>query len=226
MTDDLPAPDEFAFQGRTAAEYERFFDLDPGAWSSILDCGAGPGSFAATVGDGSDIVAVDPAYRASASRLRTRSQASIDGLAATFSEISDQFVWRFYDDIDDRIGYLERARERFLADLTGGGRYVAAALPSLPFRADAFDLALSAHFLFLYAEQLGEQFHRRALAELCRVARSELRVYPLRSLAGREPAALDRSLAWLDDAGHAAERREVPFEFYEGANEMLVVTPE
>lgn len=225
MNGHAPPADEFAFQGRTATEYSRFFDLEPGAWGSILDCGAGPSSFAATVQGETDVIAVDPAYRAPVSELRTRSRATIDRVRETFGDIEDQFVWTFYDDLEDRVGYLERARDQFLADVTESPEnYVAAGVPRLPFRKDAVDLALTAHFLFLYADQLGESFHRQALAELCRVAEREVRVYPLLSLAGRSEL-LDPTTAWLEETGHTAERRSAPFEFYEGADEMLVITP-
>lgn len=226
MGNDVSNPDEFAFQGRTAREYSSFFDLNTDDWTSILDCGAGPSSFTATVREETPVIAVDPAYQAPVSELRTRSQSSIDGLRSTFSGIRDQFVWTFYTGTEERIAYLERARERFLQDITGSpGNYVAGALPSLPFQADAFDLALSAHFLFLYGDQLGEPFHREALAELCRVARKEVRVYPLFSLAGWS-GLVDPLISWLDNAGHDVGRRDVPFEFYQGANEMLVIAPE
>ena len=46
------------------------------------------------------------------------------------------------------------ALRAFLADFEAGrrsDRYVDAALPVLPFTDDAFDLALSSHFLFLYS---------------------------------------------------------------------------
>jgi SAM-dependent methyltransferase len=214
----------FAFQGRTLAEYERFFDLDPGAWASVLDCGAGPGSFAAEVTD-TTVVAADPAYASPVARLRERSAACLDDLARRLPEIRDRFVWTFYDDPADRLRWFRRAHERFFADLSAApGRYVAAALPRLPFRRDAVEVCLCAHLLFLYGDRLDAAFHRRAVEELCRVARSEVRIYPLVGLDGSPSPHLEPTVAALEAAGHETVRRRVPFAFQPGADEMLVVT--
>jgi len=65
---------------------------------------------------------------------------------AKHAEKADLFVWEFYDGVADRRRYLERAREAFLTDHPDGrGRYVAAALPDLPFADDSFSLVLSPH---------------------------------------------------------------------------------
>lgn len=227
MSGPAPPADEFAFQGRTAEEYSQFFDLSPKDWSSILDCGAGPSSFAATVHDETNVVSVDPAYQDSIAKLRDRSETSIKRLNATFPKIKDRFVWSFYDGLDDRLAYLEQAQEQFLDDIVHSpGRYVAAALPSLPFQGNAFELILTAHFLFLYDNQIDKPFLYQALDELCRVARSEVRVYPLMSLSGQPSELVEPAIAWLEEAGHTCELRSVPFEFHRGAEEMLVITPD
>ena len=75
---------------------------------------------------------------------------------------------------------MEAMRE-FLADYDRGqqkGRYLPENLPSLPFRGNEFELALCSHFLFLYTEQLSLDFHKKAIAEIVRVAR-EVRIFPL-----------------------------------------------
>ena len=61
-------------------------------------------------------------------------------------------------------------------------RYVAGGLPDLPFEADSADLALVANLLFVYDDRLDREFHAAALRELARVAREEVRVFPLASL--------------------------------------------
>lgn len=222
----VPNPDEFAFQGRTAEEYARFFDLDPAKWDSVLDCGAGPSSFAASTRDETDVVAVDPVYAAPASELRERGAASVERVASHFSGLEERFVWQFYDDLDDRVEYLECAHDRFFEDFAASpDRYVAAALPRLPFREDSFDLALTAHLLFMYEDRLDEAFHYRAVAELCRVARSQVRVYPLATLGGQSAEYVDPVVSRLEADGHRVARRPIPFEFQRGADEMLVVDP-
>ena len=78
-------------------------------------------------------------------------------------------------------------------------RYVDASLPGLPFPDGRFDLVLSSHFLFTYADRLDLEFHRAALLELHRVARRKVRVFPLLEQSGRSiPALLAQLLATLD----------------------------
>lgn len=109
------------------------------------------------------------------------------------------------------------------ASTTGSSAYVAAALPELPFADGAFDVALSAHLLFLYGDRLDVAFHRSALAELARVASDEVRVYPLCGLDTERYDRVDEAVAPLRAAGHIVSERAVPFEFQRGADEMLVV---
>ena len=94
--------------------------------------------------------------------------------------------------------------------------------PSLPFTDAAFDLALSSHFLFLYAEQLGEDFHRAAITELCRVAR-EVRIFPLLALGGKPSPYVNLVADQARAAGHDVVIERVPYEFQRGGNEMMRV---
>ena len=113
----------------------------------------------------------------------------------------DHFNWDSIPSVE-QLGQLRMAAmERFLADFPAGrqaGRYVAGALPDLPFALDQFDLALSSHFLFLYSDQLSAEFHLQALEEMVRVAR-EVRVFPLLTLAGQPSPHLDFVMARLAD---------------------------
>jgi hypothetical protein len=92
-----------------------------------------------------------------------------------------------------RLEHLDSLRE-FLADRQAHpDRYLAASLPDLPFADRSFDLVLSGHLLFSYAPlgdgglMAGEgsdlDWHRRALAELCRVSREQVRLYPAHTIA-------------------------------------------
>jgi len=102
-------------------------------------------------------------------------------------------------------------------------RYVAAALPKLPFADNSFDLALSSHFLFLYGEQLSFDFHLAAIRELCRVA-AEVRVFPILTL-GREPyPELNALIDALARDGWAARLERVGYEFQRGGHTMLRCT--
>jgi hypothetical protein len=89
------------------------------------------------------------------------------------------------------------------------------------FRDGRFDIVLSSHFLFTYADRLDLEFHRAALRELHRVARGEVRVFPLVDQSGRPvPRLLSRLRATLGIPQHI---RRVGYEFQRGGNEMLVL---
>ena len=116
--------------------------------------------------------------------------------------------------------------EDFLSDYMEGrreGRYVAAGLPALPFPDGSFDLALCAHFLFLYSVQLDEGFHCAAVLEMCRVAR-ECRIFPLLELNGQPSPFVSSVLDAVRDAGLEASLESVPYEFQRGGNQMMRIS--
>ena len=218
--------ERFRFLGRTFEEYRRMFGLDPTSilGRRILDCPGGPSSFTAVARSlGGDSLAVDPAYGPPVEALTDRCRVAIERTSTQLAEKRDLFVWDEYVDPTDRARYLRAASERFLADYAGHpSRYVSAALPSLPFPDDTFDLVLSANLLFLYDDRLDERFHRHALAELCRVSRGELRVFPLASLDCERSALVPPLRSALDEIAADVELRTVPYEFQPGVSTALV----
>ena len=175
--------------GRSFEEYVRMFALtEEDLKGRILGCGDGPAAFnSALTGRGGRIVSCDPLYLFSADQIRQRIEATFATVMAQVEQSREDFVWDVIANPED-LGRLRlAAMAAFLADFERGKgeeRYVAAALPKLPFAAGAFDLALCSHLLFLYSEQLSFEFHLGAVAEMCRVAR-EVRIFPLVDLAGQ-----------------------------------------
>ena len=100
-----------------------------------------------------------------------------------------------------------------------------AALPGLPFDDGAFRLVLSAYLLFAYPDHLDEEGHERALRELLRVAREEVRVFPLIDTAYVRHPALDDLRRRLAADGVDSEVRRVDYEFQRGGDEVLVLRP-
>lgn len=180
---------QVAFFGRTLAEYLSMFVLDLGELRGlkILDVASGPGSFVAeALARGLDATGCDPMYAQDAATIAAQGKADIDACREQIRRNPGVLVYedivRFYDE-------KYRALEKFAVDFRHRGgecRYVAGALPVLPFEDGAFDLVLSANFLMVYApladggmhdgEEFGLAFHRRAFRELARVTRRELRV--------------------------------------------------
>ncbi|AEH38799.1 hypothetical protein [Halopiger xanaduensis] len=217
--------------GRTFEEYLAMFDLEPADLERkrVLDCPSGVASFVATAADrGVDAVGADIIYEQSRDELARRCRDDRESVADQILEKPSLFEWSFYDSPADRRRYLRRASERFLDDYADGrqdGRYVAAALPTLPFARDSFSLVLSAHFLFLYGDRFDATFHREALRELCRVAADEVRIYPLQGLDAEPSPYLETVLPALEAEGYEPTRVPVPFEFQQGSTEMLVLSP-
>jgi SAM-dependent methyltransferase len=217
--------------GRSFDEYVRMFDLSPADLESrILDCGAGPASFAAELhARGGRVVACDPIYSFSADDIRRRVTETYDTIVKANEEHRDKFVWRENESPEQLGRRRMQAMERFLEDFPGGlpdGRYRVAELPSLPFRAAEFDLALCSHFLFTYSDLLSLGFHFESIRQLCRVA-NEARIFPLLPSfgAGHSPH-LAPLMKMLSAEGYLCEIKRVPYEFQIGGNETLrVVKP-
>lgn len=178
-----------AFFGRTLAEYLQMFalGLDDLRGLKILDVASGPGSFVAEAFTlGLDVTGCDPMYVRDAATITLQGRTDIDTCREQIRHNPGVLVYR---DIDEFYREKYAALERFAADFRrrdGERRYVAGALPKLPFEDGAFDLVLCANFLMIYApladggmhdgNEFDLAFHRRAFRELARVARREVRI--------------------------------------------------
>ena len=208
--------------GRSYDEYLRMFDLRAAELGlRILGCGDGPASFNREMARrGRSVVSVDPLYGQSAAQIEARIEETYrDVIEQTRSE-QHQFVWDRIRSVDELGRVRMGAMRAFLDDYEAGrreGRYVCGELPELPVESAGFDLALSSHLLFFYAEQLSLDFHRDALVELGRVA-SEIRIFPVVDFNGEPSPHLE---PMLQELGRRAELVRVPYEFQRGGNQML-----
>lgn len=208
--------------GRSLAEYRAMFALTNADMArTILDCGAGPSSFAAEMHAlGRNVTAIDPIYAYSADAIRQRVEETRVPMMEQVRRDTAHFVWQFIPSPEALEQTRMGAMERFLADFPAGlskGRYRAMDLPRLEFADGAFDLVLCSHLLFLYSEQLSDQFHLEAIAELKRVAR-EVRIFPLLDLNGN----VSRHLGPVQKRWNA-KLVTVEYEFLRGADQMLVL---
>lgn len=202
------------------------FDLYAGLPGSVLDCCAGGSGFVAeAVARGTDAVAADPAYEMTDGDLADLVHRSQHAGTGIVDEHPDRFVWHWYGSKERRDEMRATATESFLADRRRHAeRYVAASLPELPFEDHRFDLALCSHLLFTWSNQLDADWHLAALRELARVARGEIRVFPLVGQGPGEPVPfLDDVRRRLDENGLPSETRQVPYEFQRDADRMLVI---
>ncbi len=211
---------------RSLAEYRAMFALtDDDLVRRILDCPSGAAEFTAEVCRlGGDVTACDIAY----------ADDGIDEVAATAvaeAERGNQYVrahedlykWSFFADPDEHQRQRQAAAVRFAAHTRHDrSRYVAGQLPALPFPDNDFELVLSSHLLFSYARDLDYEFHLRAVLELMRLTRGELRVFPLVPIgASTRYPLLDTLLAELRTHDIDGRIVDVDYEFQVGGNEML-----
>lgn len=209
--------------GRRYDEYAAFFALR-GTEGSVLDCGAGPSSFAAEAQQrGMNVCALDPLYAYDGAVIKARFEATCAPMMAGLRAARHRFVWSRYGSPENIEKLRREALSLFLQDYGSGKaaqRYIAAALPALPFADQHFDLALVSHFLFLYGDELSASFHIAALEELLRVA-GEVRVFPLFNLDGGPSSHLPVVMAHFARSNVQAELVPVAFEFQRGATRML-----
>ena len=213
--------------GRTFDEYCAFFALSDIASlrsGAVLDAGGGPSSFVAQATKlGIDATAVDPIYGIDGAQIRARFEAICPAMLQGMIRASYRFVWSYYSSPDDVMSRRRRALDDFLLHYEAGkesGRYVRGQLPFLPFATGQFSLALCSHLLFLYSDELDEEFHVASLLELLRVA-NEARVFPLISLDGQRSPHVEATMEALTRRAFRCEIVAVPFEFQCGAHEML-----
>lgn len=211
--------------GRTFAEYRAMFDLSAADLRRrILGCADGPASFNAELtAQGGKVVSVDPLYAASGAAIERRVRATFEVVMAETRRNRRDFVWEHVPSVEELGRRRMTAMRRFLRDYPAGlaeRRYVAAALPALPFAGRSFDLALCSHFLFLYGDRLDLPFHLAALREMLRAA-AEVRVFPLLQIGGAPSPHLPAALTTLRSEGIDATVAPVPYEFMRGGHQML-----
>jgi hypothetical protein len=214
--------------GRSFEEYLRMFALSKVDLAGrILGCGDGPAGFNAELTRrGGRVVSIDPIYAFAAEEIGARISATRHEVMAQLRAQPEAFVWSMIGSPDELERLRLEAMAVFLADFTAGraeGRYVAGALPELPFAARSFDLALSSHFLFLYSEALSLEVHLRSIEAMLNVAR-EVRLFPLLELGGEPSRHLEPVCAHFRERGFGVETQLVAYEFQRGGNTMLRIS--
>ncbi|MFJ2187237.1 hypothetical protein ACIOJE_04625 [Kitasatospora sp. NPDC087861] len=213
---------------RSFDEYRAMFALtDRDLDQRILDCPGGAASFTAEAGRrGVDTVAVDPEYAHHREQLGVLAEREVRHKHADLVREAPNHVWTWFGD-PERYTRLRTASARdFTADIAARpDRYVAGSLPHLPFATRSFDLVLSSHLLFSYGARLDEDFHLAALFELARVARREVRLFPVLLHSGTTRyGPLERVRERLAGDGVPSRLERVAYEFQPGGDEMLVLS--
>lgn len=219
--------ERIVFIGRTFEEYLDMFSLSKEELEGkkVLDCPAGACSFTG-VGNKQDlnITAADIAFYHSKEDLYNKGLQDIEHAMELMEKAKNNYIWDFFKDVEGLRKHRLSALKDCANDMRESSeRYIPVTLPSLPFKDAEFDLLLSAHFLFMYADQLDYQFHIKTLDELLRVTKKEIRIFPLVDLEGQRYEHLDKIITYLSGNGCIAEEVKVPYEFQVNANSMLKI---
>lgn len=219
--------DRVMFIGRTYEEYFAMFNLkDKDIFvRRILDCPAGACSFTAEANRrGGDVTATDMMYSLPVEQLEKKGREDLAIVMERMLPVKERYRWDFYASPEALQRERARALQICMRDMKSGAeRYIYGKLPSLPFRDRSFDLTLSAHFLFLYADRLSLAFHRQSILELMRVTREEIRIFPIVDLQGQRYPHLERLREECEALGWTSEERKVAYEFQKHAHSMLVL---
>lgn len=191
---------------------------------AILDCPGGAASFAAELNAvGGNVTACDPVYGTfTPEELERHSLSETERGNRYVREHPSEYVWTFFADADDHLQRRKKAGIVFARDFAAHPRrYVRGFLPRLPFEDRQFDLVLSSHLLFSYADRLDFTFHVEGIRELLRIAKDEVRIFPLVSMGIYSYNRLGQLLDTLEHSGIGTSVSTVEYEFQRGANQLL-----
>ncbi|WP_433743986.1 SAM-dependent methyltransferase [Paenibacillus amylolyticus] len=216
---------QIVFIGRTFKEYMKMFNLtvEDVAGKSILDCPGGACSFSSQARKwGADPMAVDMAYEYEIDELEVKGFQDIEHTMKQLKPVQGIYVWDQFGSIQG----LKEERTRAITDCIADMRkfpdgYVASVLPQLPFEDEQFDLTLSAHFLFTYADRLDVDFHVATVMELLRVTKREVRIFPTVDLSGERYKHMDALKLLLEERGCTVSEEPTSYEFQRNAQTML-----
>lgn len=216
---------ELLVSSRSLEEYRAMFALtDHDLGLRLLDCPGGAAGFtAAATTAGARVQACDPIYGLDPEEMVSRAEADLRRAERYVRGHPDEYEWTFFASIADYRAQRGASLAAFARDYERNrSRYVPASLPALPFGNDAFDLVLSSHFLFAFADRLDLDFHVAAIVEMTRVAAGGVRIYPVFAMGSGPRLDLDPLGAELAALGIVTRLVGVDYQFQRGEPVMMV----
>jgi hypothetical protein len=221
--------DRIIFTGRTYDEYVRMFNLTPDDLksNSFFVCPGGASSFTAhATKRGYRVQAGDILYGLSKEELERRGQASADTIRAKMKDAMSGYHWDEFGNVEGLLRARLSSLSDFLEDYEQGleeGRYLPCTLPTIPHADEAADFVLSDHLLFTYPQFFDLDFHVSSMEEMIRVAKKEVRLFPLVSSSdGTRPPFFDDVIRHLHELGLKTSIEHTPkYHFQAGSNKML-----
>lgn len=231
MTNEIYEQIGVAMTCRSFEEYCRMFDLQSSDLERgvILDVAGGGSSFTAEArAQGFEAYAADPRYEGDLKAWIYEAAEEIATSTAKLAGLMEQFDWSYYGSLENHREGRELSLVRFsnhVRSKEGQGCYTAASLPKLQLENNAYNLILCSHFLFLYAEQFGYEFHEQSVTELIRVCKpgGQIRIYPLISLHWKPYPHLERLIAHIRGLGCEASLLETKLPFIQSSTHYLKI---
>jgi hypothetical protein len=213
--------------GHSLADYNKMFLLNEhDRKSKLLDCCGGPSSFNAELtAQGGQVISCDPLFALTFDKMKRRINEVFAEMLVGVKYFSDRFMWTEVLTPEELADIRSKNMEIFLQDFKVGvknRRYLSCSLPKLNFDHEQFDLAVCSHYLFAHSPDQSEDFHIKAIASLCKVAK-EVRIFPLLDSEGEIPALVGPVIHALQQMDHGVEIVAVPYEFQKKGNAMLRV---
>ncbi|MEU3574235.1 hypothetical protein AB0E96_38400 [Kitasatospora sp. NPDC036755] len=213
-----PALPDVLVTSRPLDEYCALFGLTRARLAALpgplLDCPGGAAGLAAEARElGCRVIAADPVYALPPPAVADRALEARAAMAAAMAARPQLYPSPRPYRPERYLRSWDRARRLYTADSAAHPqRYVAAALPRLPFADGAFALTLSGYLIFAYPELFGQELQLAALTELVRVTSpdGEVLVQPLNDGQGRRCGHLGPLRRALGERRIASEIRRCP----------------
>lgn len=191
----------------------------------ILDCAGGAASFTAEArASGYTVYAVDPLYGLSQTERIEVVEAGYNRAIQNISKERDLYQWGFPSSPEEHRALRRNSADIFLESILKNPEYyIPGRLESLPFQDDSFDIVLCSHFLFTYANILNEVTHVRYLREMLRVAKMQVRIYPIIGYGVDATSSLNAVCSECSNLGFVSSIRNVPYHFLKGTGQMLEI---
>lgn len=219
---------------RSYEEYVAMFDLQEAdlARGIILDVAAGGSSFTAEANDrGYDARAIDPRYGLEVEEWVPQAAEEIISSTAKLDSLKERFDWSYYGSLANHMLGRQESLKRFSNHVStsmkaGTNTYIDGSLPELPFQDNEFSLVLCSHFMFLYANQFGYDFHVNSILELMRICKpgGKILIYPLISLSWEPYPQLEELMETIKANGGVPQLSASKLPFIPGSDHFLQIS--
>jgi hypothetical protein len=192
----------------------------------VADVAAGASSFAAEWrrGHWGRAISIDPAYALAPEQLEYQVRRGVATANNNVNVSPQDYRWdSVFGSVEDHQEERSATAKRFLSDIRNERNYLAASIELLPLHPESVDLVVSSHLLFAHARTLSLDFHIRAINEMIRVTRGEVRIFPIMGFECDASPILEEVARWFQMGKNtvSVDSVRVNYEFLRGSDHML-----